>query len=378
MGDCAAFVPNPLPPKIAFDAPLVGRLSQADRAIGNLRGIAHHLKNPYLLIRPFVTREAVLSSRIEGTQASITDLFFFEAAPAEEPRVGDVREVMNYVSALHFGLSPDRKLPVSLRLMRDMHRILMEGVRGDRYTPGDFRTSQNWIGPPGRTLMDATFVPPPVPEMQQALDNLERYLHSDDPLPPLVRLGIIHYQFEAIHPFLDGNGRIGRLLMALLLCEWKVLDTPLLYLSAFFERRKQEYYDRLLAVSLEGKWEEWIAYFLDGVASQAHDAADRARRLAGMRDFFVDRITRAKGSATLFQLVDEIVSRPVITVPRAAELTGLSYQGAQFNIARLIELGILTKARRKQRPQPFYAKDVIALLEDDLQAETSALAQPEH
>jgi Fic family protein len=377
MGDYAAFAPNHLPPSIAFNPPLVSRLSHADRAIGNLRGIAHHIKNPYLLIRPFVTREAVLSSRIEGTQASITDLFFFEAAPAESPRVSDVREVMNYVSALHFALSPDRKLPVSLRLMRDMHRVLMDGVRGDRYTPGEFRSSQNWIGPPGCTLNDATFVPPPVPEMHQALDNLERYLHTDDGLPPLVRLAIIHYQFEAIHPFLDGNGRIGRLLIAILLCEWKVLDSPLLYLSAFFERRKQEYYDRLLAVSLEGKWEEWVAYFLEGVESQAQDAADRARRLAAMRDLFVDRIKRAKGSATLFQLVDAIVSSPAITVPHAAEVTGLSYQGAQFNISRLVELGILTKAR-KQRPQLYYAADVVGLLEDELQPDASAAVQLAH
>jgi Fic family protein len=211
-----AFVPNPLPPAIELKQHLAD-LSRADRLVGELRGVARNLPNPHLLIGPFMRREAVLSSRIEGTQASLSDLFFFEASGGQNAEIADVREVANYVRALEFGLKRMEKLPLSLRLIREMHAELMHGVRGEHMTPGEFRRSQNWIGPPGCTLTEAVFVPPPVEEMVTALDAFEKYLHADSTLPPLVRLALIHYQFEAIHPFLDGNGRIGRLLITLLL-----------------------------------------------------------------------------------------------------------------------------------------------------------------
>lgn len=244
-----AFVPAPLPPALELSWELVSRLSAAERAISQLAGVGRILPNPHLLIGSFIRRESVLSSRIEGTRASLSDLFFFEAEGERSQAQGDVQEVANYVKAMNYGLSRLNDFPVSLRLIREIHERMMAGVGGGHLTPGEFRRSQNWIGPSGCTLMDATFVPPPVEEMLRALDEFEKYLHTNSELPLLIRLALIHYQFEAIHPFLDGNGRIGRLLLTLLLCHHEVLPQPLLYLSAFFERNREEYYRLLLGVS---------------------------------------------------------------------------------------------------------------------------------
>ncbi len=273
-----AFVPHPLPPQLDLKSHL-SDLSKADRLVGELRGVARNLPNPHLLIAPFMRREAVLSSRIEGTQASLSDLFFFEASGEQNPEVPDVREVANYVRALEYGLKRMEKLPLSLRLIREMHAELMHGVRGEHLTPGEFRRSQNWIGPPGCTLMDAVFVPPPVEEMKASLDAFEKYLHEPTTLPPLVRFALVHYQFEAIHPFLDGNGRIGRLLTTLLLCREGIFPQPLLYLSAYFETKQQQYYKFLLHVSLKGEWNAWIHYFLLGVSEQSQDSIARTEKL---------------------------------------------------------------------------------------------------
>jgi len=244
-----AYVPNPLEPKIELTLSIVKELSAADRALSELAGIARTLPDPHILIGPFLRREAVLSSRIEGTQASYSDLLFFEAARLREKEVPDVREVSNYVKAAEYGLARLSTLPISLRLIREMHQRLMTGVRGEIQTPGEFRRSQNWIGPAGCTLSDATYVPPPVEEMENALDGFEKYLHAPSEMPALIRLALIHYQFESIHPFLDGNGRVGRLLVTLLLCAEKLLPQPLLYLSAYFERYRDDYYQHLLAAS---------------------------------------------------------------------------------------------------------------------------------
>ncbi len=317
QGGYQAFSPKPLPPPLSLDRPLVVLLAEAERALGRLSGIGTTLPNPYLLINPFVRREAVLSSRIEGIQASLSDLFFFEAASSAPIKAPDVLEVANYVRALEHGLRLDRTLPMSLRLIREMHRILMTGVRGAHLTPGEFRTTQNWIGPAGCTLADAIIVPPPVPEMKEALDAFEKHLHAPSDLPPLIRLALIHYQFEAIHPFLDGNGRIGRLLISLLLCEWMLLPSPLLYLSAFLERRRQEYYGRLLAVSQKGEWEAWVGFFLSGVAEQSQDAVARAARLRALQAEYHARLQRARSSALLLKLVDGLFDHPAMTVPGA-------------------------------------------------------------
>src|SRR5262245_921234 len=274
-----AFAPNPLPPKLDISWRLVKQVSDADRAMSELAGLARTLPNPHLLIGPFIRREAVLSSRIEGTRASLSDLFYFEAAIEAPPDAPDVMEVANYVKALDHGLSRFNELPMSLRLIREKHERLMEGVRGEHLTPGEFRRSQNWIGPPGSTLMDAAYVPPPVDEMWRALDEFEKYLHAESEFPLLIRLALIHYQFEAIHPFLDGNGRIGRLLITLLLCAEGALHHPLLYLSAFFERYREDYYRALLAVSQRGERANWINFYLRGVQEQSRDAIKKSSRL---------------------------------------------------------------------------------------------------
>lgn len=250
-----------------MDLELVRTLSDADRALAELAGTGRNMPNPRVFISPFVRREAVLSSRIEGTEADIKDVYAFEAGqlplpePKAFPRRSDAQEVLNYVHALEYGLVRINEFPVSLRFIRELHEILMRGVRGEDYTPGEFRRTQNWLGAPGCSIEEATFVPPSVGKMHEALNLFEGYLHSEDPYPPLLRLAFVHYQFEAIHPFLDGNGRVGRLLLSLMLVNWGLLPHPLLYLSAFFERNRQDYYDLLLAVSTSASWREWVVFF---------------------------------------------------------------------------------------------------------------------
>ena len=363
-----AFVPDPLPPALQWSPGLITRLSDADRALGELAGLGRALPNPHLLMIPFVRREAVLSSRIEGTRASLSDLYAYEAVQLsllESPP--DVREVHNYVRALEYGLERLQVLPLSLRLLREIHAQLMAGVRGEHQTPGAFRRSQNWIGPPGCTLEEATYVPPPPPDMQEALAAFERFLHTPPSLPPLARLGLIHYQFEAIHPFLDGNGRIGRLLLTLLLCAWDLLPEPLLYLSAYFEAHHQAYYDRLLAVSQKGRWEEWLAFFLEGVAVQARDAVGRARRLQDLREQYRERFHEARTAARLLQVVDLLFARPVLTMPQIAEALGVNYASAGRYLNQLEAAGLLCEITGRARNRVYRAGEILAAIEGPLE-----------
>lgn len=358
-----AFVPAPLEPEFTFEKSLVRLLSEADRALSELAGIARTLPNPHLLIGPFVRREAVLSSRIEGTQASYSDLLYFEAANLREREVPDVREVANYVRALEFGLARLNELPLSLRLIREMHARLLENVRGEHLTPGEFRRSQNWIGPGGCSLGDATYVPPPVSEMHECLADLETYLHEPSELPPLVRLAMVHYQFEAIHPFLDGNGRIGRLLITLLLCQERLLPQPLLYLSAFFERNREEYYRRLLAVSQRGEWAGWLAFFLRAVASQAKDAVLRSDRLLRLRQDYRERLQAARASALLLQIVDDLFVNPAISNPGISRTLEITPRAAQLNIDKLVMAGVLKEVTGQRRYRLYVATEIVAVLE---------------
>ena len=368
QGDVAywAFVPNPLPPSLTLDSALVLTLSEADRALGELAGLGRALPNPHLLINPFIRREAVLSSRIEGTQTDLTDLYAYEAGQLALPGLkpappeADMREVHNYVCALEYGLERLGTLPVSLRLMRELHAHLLEGVRGEEATPDEFRLSQNWIGRPGCTLNDAEFVPPPVDEMHAALNAFEKYLHAQDDFPPLVRLAFMHYQFEAIHPFVDGNGRIGRLLIALLLVHWNLLPLPLLYLSAFFEKRRQEYYDLLMDVSARGAWREWIEFFLRGVAEQARDAVARAKRLQDLQSEWRERLTRARASALVLQLADSLFESPVLSIPQAQQRLGVKqYQSARRHVQQLVATGILQPTGESTYGKVFVAREIL-------------------
>jgi len=364
---CWAFVPYSFPPVLAWSPELVAALSEADRALGELAGLGRSLPNSHLLIRPFVRREAVLSSCIEGTQASLSDLYAYEAVQLAlfEPST-DVHEVYNYVQALEYGLERLRTLPLSLRLIREIHICLMAGVCGERQKPGEFRRCQNWLGPAGCTRDEATFVPPPVPEMHRALDAFEKYLHAPAMLPPLVRLGFIHYQFEAIHPFLDGNGRIGRLLVTLLLCAWDLLPEPLLYLSAYFETHRQTYYDRLLAVSRAGAWEAWLAFFFHGVAVQARDAVIRTRRIQDLRERYREQFQTSRAAARLLQTVDLLFARPVLTVRQLAASLEVNYLTAQRYVNRLEEAGLLQEITGRVRNRVYRADDVLRAIEEPL------------
>jgi Fic family protein len=373
-GGYDAFVPNRLPPKLELTWELAACLSRADRRLAELAGAARTLPSPHLLIAPFIRREAVLSSQIEGTQASLSDLFLFEAAPSGtrhpgRESVSDVREVANYVHALGYGLKRLETLPISLRLIRELHERLMEGVRGDRLTPGEFRRSQNWIGRPGCTLDEAVFVPPPVEEMTNALSDLESFLHSPSTLPPLVRMAMAHYQFEAIHPFVDGNGRIGRLLISLLLCHEGLLDQPLLYLSACFERRRDDYYRLLLDVSRQGSWTAWIEFFLAAVEEQSRDVVWRTGKLLELRQQYRSGFETARSSALLLALVDDLFETPVLMIPRVSKRLKITHRAAMLNVRKLVDAGIVEEVTGRVRSRIFMARGILKILE---QAETPA------
>lgn len=360
-----AFAPRPLPPPIEYDAETVGLLSDADRGLGNLAGIGQLLPNPHLLIAPYIRREAVLSSRIEGTQASLSDLLFFEAAEEEPPRAPDVQEVRNYVRAMEYGLERLAKLPLSLRLVREIHARLMRGVRGEHARPGEFRQSQNWIGPPGCTLTEATFVPPPVPEMTEALGEWEKFLHEAKSIPPLVQCALMHYQFEAIHPFLDGNGRVGRLLITFFLCDRGHLPQPLLYLSAFFERYRDEYYARLLEVSRSGDWMGWVQFFLRALATQASDAVANSQCILALQQRYREQLRKRKAKATALAITDRLFLNPYVTATRLAERLGVSFPTIQAAIDRLVEAGILREVTGRQRNRIYCAEELLRTIEGE-------------
>jgi Fic family protein len=361
-GGYRAYVPDPLPPRLAWSDALAAALSRADLAVGRLAGEGRRLPNPHLLIRPFVRREAVLSSRIEGTRATLGELLAAEAGAAVERSPQDLREVANYVVALEHGVARLTALPLSLRLVRELHEKLMRGVRGDAATPGEFRRSQNWVGPAGCTLADASFVPPPPDLLMDCLGAWEKFLH-DETLPPLVHAALAHSQFEAIHPFLDGNGRVGRLLITLLLVERQVLPSPLLYLSAYFEATRAEYYARLSGLTEHGEWEEWLAYFLHGVAGQAEDALGRIQRIdalvAGWRERIADAPSRLPERA-----LDLFVENPFWTVNKLAERLGVAFTTAQRAIDRLEAADVVTLASEAKRNRVYCARAILDVLEE--------------
>ncbi|MFQ5478289.1 MAG: Fic family protein [Candidatus Binatia bacterium] len=360
-GGYRAYVPAPLPPRITWNLGLVAALSAADRAVGKLAGEGRRLPNPHLLIRPFVQREAVLSSRIEGTRVTFGELLAAEAGTAVDRSPADLREVGNYVVALEYGVERLRTLPLSLRLVRELHEKLMRDVRGDAATPGEFRTSQNWIGSAGCTLADASYVPPPPERLMDSLGAWEKFLH-DDTLPPLVHAALAHSQFEAIHPFLDGNGRVGRLLITLLLIAMDVLPAPLLYLSAWFEATRQEYYARLSGVTERGEWEEWIGYFLAGVADQAEDALGRIRRIDELLVGWKDELARLP-SRMPEKAIDLFVQNPFWTVSGLAERLEVAFTTAQRAVDRLKAAGIVMLASEAKRSRVYCARAVLEILD---------------
>jgi Fic family protein len=364
-----AFIPDALPPQITWPPALVSLLGDAARHLALLAEAGAHFPNPNAMVRAFVRQEAVLSSRIEGTHTTLEQLYTFEAVQlsylSDAP---DAREVYNYVQALDYGLHRLKTLPISLRLIRELHAILMKGVRGEHMTPGEFRRTQNWIGPPGSTLTTAPYVPPPADEMLVALDQLEKFIHTTSDLPPLERIALIHYQFEAIHPFLDGNGRVGRLLITLLLCEWKLLPLPLLYLSAYFEANRQEYYARLLAVSRRGDWESWLRFFLTGVHDQAHIATLRVRNLQALRKRYRSRLQSERNVERLMHAVDFLIGHPIATIRQMQRGLEVSdYKIAQRYVLKLERAGILREITGYARNRIYQADEIWRAIEGPLE-----------
>jgi Fic family protein len=363
-----AFVPAPLPPTVAYDGELVLALSRADTALSELAGLGRTLPNPHLLIAPYVRREAVLSSRIEGTRTEFSDLLLDELrTPA--PLTGDaardrrdeedLREVRNYVAALERGIALLKELPISLRLVRAVHERLLRGVRGDTATPGEFRRSQNWIGVPGSTLQTAAYVPPPPREMLDCLADWERFANEREVLPDLIQCALLHEQFEAIHPFLDGNGRVGRLLITLFLIERGRLDQPLLYLSDYIEATRADYYQSLQRVRTHGDWRGWLLYFLSGVAITAKEGVAQARDLIDLREDLRKRLARKPRAV---QLLDALFLNPYVTALRVQELLGVSDPTARQVIALLEKEGILEETTGRAWGRLYVARPIYAAL----------------
>jgi len=356
----AAFVPAPLPPRLDFDLDLVLALSHADAALSELSGLGGQLPNPHLLIAPYLRREAVLSSRIEGTQASLADLLAEEAGQKPHAAPDDVHEVRNYVVALEFGVQRLDTLPLSLRLVRELHEKLMHGVRGEKATPGEFRRRQNWIGAPGSVEATASYVPPPVSEMKEALADWEKFLHQRDTLPDLVQCALMHEQFETIHPFLDGNGRVGRLLITLFLIERGRLSQPLLYLSEYIERHKQDYYDALQRVRTHGAWTAWLRYFLEGVRWSAARAARQARELVALREKLRRKVVNAPKALAL---IDDLFVNPYINAARVKMLLGVTDPTARSALAVLEKAGIIRETTGRTWGRQYLAPGVLKAIE---------------
>lgn len=368
-----AFIPNPLPPDpvVAISPDMQMLLSQADRALGRLDGSIQTLPHPDLFVYMYVRKEAVLSSQIEGTQSSLQDVLAAEARILDPDRPQDVDEVVNYVRAMNYGLSRLSELPVSVRLIREIHAELLSGVRGQHLSPGEIRTTQNWIGPGGCSLAEATFVPPPPHEVARHLGELETFLHADTPLPPLIRIGLAHVQFETIHPFLDGNGRVGRLLIAFLLCKQEILLKPVLYLSHYFKQHRQEYYEQLQSVRDRGTWEDWLTFFLRGVTQVSKQATETARRILGLRETHRSTITENFGRAAAngHRVLEHLYEHPIVSVKDVQDQIGTTYAAANTLVAKFVHSSILREITGQSRNRKFIYQSYIDLFRDDAEVE---------
>jgi Fic family protein len=359
-----AFYPAPLPPAppIAVDGVLLRVLSDADRALARLDAISTLLPNPDLFVAMYVRHEAVLSSQIEGTQSTLEDVLAFEANATHNHLPRDVEEVYNYVRAMKYGLARLTDLPLSLRLLREIHKELMQGVRGSERTPGEFRTSQNWIGPAGCNLANAAFVPPPPHELMNCLGDFETFLHRGrDDTPLLIQCGLAHAQFETIHPFLDGNGRVGRLLITLMLCEAGALSRPLLYLSHYLKANRAEYYDRLTAIRQRGDWEGWLRFFLLGIEKVSLQATETARHIVELRE--KQRAQFSKNASAL-KLIDALFAQPVVTVNQCQTILDTSYLTANKLVAKFVAIGLLREVTGQGRNRVFQFQTYMNLFSD--------------
>lgn len=360
-----AYIPPPLPPSPPIRVgELLSRLSAADQAVGRLDGISVLLPDKGLFLYMYVRKEAVLSSQIEGTQSTLSDLLKFEAEAVAGKPIDDIREVSNYVDAMMYGLERLDTLPLSLRLIREMHYRLLQSGRGQSKSPGEFRTTQNWIG--GTRPGNALFVPPPVTELMSCLDTFEKFMHDDNPsLPPLIKAGLLHVQFETIHPFLDGNGRLGRLLITLYLCAHKVMQQPLLYLSLYFKAHRADYYRLLQEVRENGAWEAWLEFFLHGVASAGNEAFSAATRIQKLIRQDREKIAaKAKASSSVLRVHEVMQTIPFLTVAKAAAKTKLTKPTVTSALDQLQTLGIVQEITEKQRGRVYAYGDYLNILNE--------------
>lgn len=363
-----AFIPAPLPPvpSINLGESLADLLSQANHALGRLDGAVLTLPNPDLFVYMYVRKEAVLSSQIEGTQSSLQNLLAAEAKLHDPAAPADVSEVVNYVKAMNHGLARVKDHPVTVQLIRDLHSILMKGVRGGRLTPGEVRQVQNWIGPHGCSVHEAVFVPPPPPHVPKALDDLERFLRDGPPVSPLIQVGLAHVQFETIHPFLDGNGRIGRLLITFLLTKRELLAQPVLYLSHFFKRNRREYYERLQAVRDSGDWEGWLAFFLRGVTEVSQEATLTAAAILRMREEYRIKISKelGRGAGNGHRIMDKLFDHPIVSVEVVRKWLDVTPAGANNLVKKLEGIGVLREITGYARNRQFRFEPYLRLFEE--------------
>lgn len=357
------FIPDPLPPKIKFDDELVLILSKAEEKLGKLSGIGLTLPSPNLLIIPYLRKEAIMSTRIEGTRISLQEVLLSEAKEEEE-KTPDAREVVNYINTVNYALKQIEESPIDLGLIRNMHKILMKGVRGNEMAPGEFRLVQNWIGSKLSKVSEATFVPPNPEEVPKLMKQLIDYLNTEHPVPVLVRCALMHYQFETIHPFCDGNGRIGRSLITVYLCKKKKIIKPLLYISEFFEKYKTQYNELLLKTGETGEFEEWIKFFLKAVEVQSDDALSRAHKLLTLREEYRKKILNETQTADILKIIDSLFSNPFITIAKATKISEVSYPTAKKYIHKLIEHEILTETKRLQREKTYVSHEIYEIIKD--------------
>ncbi len=361
-----AFIPEPLPPRppIRYDGDLRNLLSQADRELARLDGITSVLPNPELFVAMYVKKEALLSSQIEGTQASLEGVLEFEANLTPKENIDDIKEVVNYIRALNYGIEKLKTLPMSLRLIKEIHKILISGTRGSHKTPGEFRKTQNWIGPPGASLNDATFVPPPPDMILELMGNLEKFIHSEDNIPPLVKIAIIHSQFETIHPFLDGNGRMGRLLITFYLY-WKgILNHPLLYLSFYLKKHRNEYYSRLMDVREKGDWEGWLKFFLKGVIDVSQEASRTASRIIKLKENLIKKLIEKKiGSGYAVGLIELLFQTPIVTAKNVQDRLGIRSKDTTNKLVNKFNgMGILKEISGKKRYKKYIFSDYVEII----------------
>ncbi|MDF1557953.1 MAG: Fic family protein [ANME-2 cluster archaeon] len=360
-----AFIPKSLPPDppLEYDDELHSLLSKADRDLARLDGITTVLPNPDLFIAMYVKKEALLSSQIEGTQASLEGVLEFEAELTPKDDVKEIKEVVNYIKALNYGIERLDDDPVSLGLIKEIHKILLEGARGANLDPGEFRAFQNYIGAPGARVHEATFVPPPPDMVMPAMEGLESFLHSKDDIPPLVKIALIHAQFETIHPFLDGNGRIGRLLISFYLVWKEILSKPLLYLSYYLKNNRNEYYDLLMKVRTKGAWEDWIKFFLQGVSETSQEAANTAREIIKLKqELIVKLYENSISSIYAVQLLDFLFDRPLVSSTEIVDKLNISSVTANELVKKFESIGILREITGKKRYKRYFFANYVDII----------------